>query len=70
MECTECPKRYIGQTGRTFEIRYKEHIRDIKNNEPNSKYAQHIVDTTQEYGPIQKRMKPLYMGKKGPLLDT
>jgi hypothetical protein len=45
-------------------------IRNIKNNEPNSKCAQHILHTTHEYGPIQKITKPLYMGKKGPLLGT
>jgi hypothetical protein len=70
LQCNECPKRYIGQIGRTFEIRYREHVRDIKNDEHNSKYAQHILDTTHEYGQIQKIMKPLYIGKKGPLLDT
>jgi hypothetical protein len=69
LQFTECPIRYVGQTGRTFEIRYKEHIRDIKNNEPNSKYAQHILGTTHEYWTIQKIMKPLYIGKKGPLLE-
>jgi hypothetical protein len=25
-----CPMKYIGQTGRPFNTRYKEHIRDIK----------------------------------------
>jgi hypothetical protein len=29
MKCMECPKKYVGQTGRTFNIRYKEHIHDI-----------------------------------------
>jgi hypothetical protein len=42
-------------------------MRDIKNNEPNTKYAQHILDTITK---LQKIMKPLYIGKKGPLLDT
>jgi hypothetical protein len=32
LQCTECPRKYIGQRGRTFKTRYKEHIRDIKNN--------------------------------------
>jgi hypothetical protein len=32
MKCTSCPKKYIGQTGRPFNTRYKEYIRDIKNN--------------------------------------
>jgi hypothetical protein len=29
LTCAECNKAYIGQTGRTLEIRYKEHIRSI-----------------------------------------
>jgi hypothetical protein len=70
LRCTECLKRYVGQTGRTFESRYKEHIRYIKNNETNSKFSQHILDTTREYGTIEKIMKPLHFSKEGSLLDT
>jgi hypothetical protein len=29
LQYKECSSRYIGQTGRTFKTRYKEHIRDV-----------------------------------------
>jgi hypothetical protein len=29
LNCLECPKEYTGQTGRTFNTRYKEHIHAI-----------------------------------------
>lgn len=27
LACQDCPKRYVGQIGRTFKARYKEHVR-------------------------------------------
>jgi hypothetical protein len=36
MKCMDCPLKYIGQTGRTFNTRYKEHIHDIRSNSSNS----------------------------------
>jgi hypothetical protein len=65
LQCAECPLKYIGQTGRTFKIRFKEHIRDIKSSGQNSKFAQHIVDTTHEYRTIDQTMEILQIGKKG-----
>jgi hypothetical protein len=32
LKCMDCPQQYIGQTGRNFKTRYKEHVRDIRNN--------------------------------------
>jgi hypothetical protein len=32
LKCQNCSCIYIGQTGRNFKTRYKEHIQDIKNN--------------------------------------
>jgi hypothetical protein len=65
-----CPLKYVGQTGRTFKTRFKEHIRNIKNNGQNSKFAQHIVDTTHEYQTVDQTMKILHVAKKGRALDT
>jgi hypothetical protein len=48
MKCNICQLSYIGQTGRNFKTRYKEHIRSIRTNNPNTKYAQHILDTQHE----------------------
>jgi chromosome condensin MukBEF complex kleisin-like MukF subunit len=36
MRCMDCPLKYIGQTGRTFKTKYKEHIQAIRNNNGNS----------------------------------
>jgi hypothetical protein len=44
MKCMDCPMKYIGQIGRTFNTRYKEHIHDIRsNNSNNSGYSNHIL---------------------------
>jgi hypothetical protein len=55
---------------RTFKTRFKERIRDIKNNEQNSKLAQHILHTKYEYETIEKVMKILHVEKKGQMLFT
>jgi hypothetical protein len=57
-----CDKAYVGQTSRNLKQRYKEHTRYIKNNNPQSAYALHILNYQHEYGPIEKTitlLKPL-----------
>jgi hypothetical protein len=54
---------YVGQTGRTFRSRYKEHIREIKPNGSTSKYAQHVLDTAHNYDDIEVTMKILQIAK-------
>jgi hypothetical protein len=34
IKCLDCPLKYIGQMGRTFNIRYKEHVQAIKKKTP------------------------------------
>jgi hypothetical protein len=46
--------------------RFKEHIRGIKNNGQNSKFAQHILDTGHEYETIEKKHENFTYRKKGP----
>jgi hypothetical protein len=43
LRCLSCDQNYIGQTGRSFKIRYDEHIRDIRFNKEKSKYASHML---------------------------
>jgi hypothetical protein len=50
MKCMDCP--YVGQTGRTFNTRYIEHIHDIRSNNSNTGYANHILNTGHTYGTI------------------
>jgi hypothetical protein len=48
----DCQKVYIGQTGRPFKIRYKEHITSIRYNREDSGYAAHILNNIHPYGKI------------------
>jgi hypothetical protein len=49
-KCIDCPRQYIGQTGRNFKRRYREHIRYIRNNRNTSGYVQHILETGHAFG--------------------
>jgi len=60
-------KAYIGQSGRSMTVRYKEHIRYIRTNNPTSAYAIHILNNRHEYGRADetlKLLKPCNKGKK------
>jgi hypothetical protein len=56
-------KAYIGQTSRNLTIRYRKHIRYIKNNDPQSAYALHILKNRHGYSPLKDTMtllKPIH----------
>ena len=53
---------YVGQTSRSLNVRFQEHTRYIRNNNPHSAYAQHILQNQHEYGQMNNIMtllKPL-----------
>jgi hypothetical protein len=62
MKSNECPLKYIGQAGRTFKTRYKEHIQAIGINDGNSGYSNLILNTGHTYGTITDTM---YIKNKG-----
>jgi hypothetical protein len=70
MKCLDCPLRYIGQIGRTFKVRYKEHIQAIRNNNGNSRYSNHILNMGHTYGTINDTMDVIRYGRKGRHLYT
>jgi hypothetical protein len=70
LKCLSCDQNYIGQTGRSFKIRYDEHIRDIRFNKEKSKYASHILQFSHEYGAIDNTLEILKTVNKGILLDV
>jgi hypothetical protein len=70
LKCLTCQGLYIGQTGRNLKARYKEHIREIRHNEPKTGYAQHILNTGHEYGNLDHTMDVVEQQHKGPYLDT
>jgi hypothetical protein len=70
MKCLDCPRKYIGQTGRTFSQRYKEHIQAIRNNCSKSGYFNHILNTGHTYGAIADTVDVIRIGRKGRHLNT
>jgi hypothetical protein len=56
--------KYVGQIGRIFIARYREHIQAIRKNGHNSKFAQHIMDTGHTYNSIHQTMEVLHIEKK------
>jgi hypothetical protein len=65
LKCNTCNKYYVGQTGSNLKTRYIEHTRYIKNNEPKSAYALHILNNQHEYAPIQDSMQLIKTCEKG-----
>jgi len=70
LTCNTCNRAYIGQTGGTISIRYKEHIRYIKTNNPQSAYALHILNNRHEYGPQKETMQLLKTCTKGKHMNS
>ena len=67
ISCNTCNKKYIGLTGRAINIRYKEHIRYIKTNNPQSAYAMHILHNRHAYGTAKdtlQLLRPCYKGSQ------
>jgi hypothetical protein len=68
--CLECGGAYVGQMGRKFRTRYKEHIRDIRNNKENMGYSHHILSTGRVYGTLEDTLQIVKIQSKGPHLNT
>jgi hypothetical protein len=56
LECPTCQKKYIGQTGRLFHTRFREHYRDYKYANNKSKFAQHVTEEGHAFGPMENIM--------------
>jgi hypothetical protein len=66
----QIPLKYVGQTGHTFKVQYKEQIQAIKTNKQKSNYPQHILDTGHTYGTIDQTLEIPHTEKKGESLNT
>jgi hypothetical protein len=51
--------------GRSLNIRYKEHIRSIINNKEDLAFAQNILNTGHQYGPMEQIMEMIERARKG-----
>jgi hypothetical protein len=70
LDCGECNSTYIGQTGRSFNTRYKEHISAYRNNHPEkSHFAKHLIDSGHSI-PDNHTFNILHICKKSPKLSV
>jgi hypothetical protein len=67
LKCPTCQKKYVGQTGRPFHVRFRELYRDYKYANNKSKFAQHVIEEGHAFGPMEDIMN---IEKKGKMLDT
>jgi hypothetical protein len=65
LKCDTCKHAYIGHSGRLITTQYKGHLRYIKNNNPISAYAAHILNNRHEFGPTEETLKLLKPCTKG-----
>ena len=61
---------YVGQTGRSFRIRFSEHFRDFQYANNKLKFAQRLLENNHSIVPIGSIMKVLYSTNKGKFMGT
>lgn len=69
LKCSDCPAFYLGQTGRSFKLRFNEHISEIKRIKPESRFALHIKISNHHFESIDNNMEILHRMAKGDNLD-
>jgi hypothetical protein len=70
LECPTCNKKYIGQNGRPFHVRFRENYNDYKYANNRSNFVQHVIDEGHSFGPMNDIMKIVHVAEKGRMLDT
>jgi hypothetical protein len=70
LTCPTCNKKYIGQSGWPFHVRFREHFRDYKYTNNKLKFAQHLLEEGHLFGPIDEIMDTIHLANKGWMLDT
>lgn len=66
MICGNCPKTYIGQTGRNFNKRIQEHYSSFVKGKDDSNYSNHLRDCNHQFN---FDYEILHTEGKGPLLN-
>ncbi|KAJ4450773.1 hypothetical protein ANN_02203 [Periplaneta americana] len=70
VKCNTCNNFYKGQTGRSFQTRYKEHITAITKLQNTSTYAEHITNANHTYRDINTDMEILHIQSKSQKLNS
>jgi len=58
------PQNVVGQTGRQFSTRYKEHKTAWRNHSTTSNFAEHLIEEAHLFGPMNKIKKRVHCHKK------
>ena len=66
LNCNDCPKTYIGQTGRCFRKRLKEHYSSFINNKLDSNYGIHLQESQHNFN---QNFQILHLQNKGQKLN-
>ena len=69
LTCPTCDKKYTGQTGRSFQIRFREHKPHYKYMCRKSKHAQHLLDEGHTFGPMEEVMHVIQYARKGRMMN-
>jgi hypothetical protein len=69
LKCSDCNAVYVGQTGRSFKCRIKEHMRVWKTGNGESHFAKHLRDCRHNFDP-EKDVRILHRTEKGALLNV
>jgi len=70
LTCPDCHKAYIGQTGRRFATRFREHEAAFRNNCHTSSFDKHLNEEAHSFGSMHNIMQILHYHRKGPHLNT
>ena len=70
LKCPDCNKAYVGQTGRSFQVRFNEHKNAFRSNSHTSNFAKHLNEQAHSFGSIHNTMETLKWQNKGPHLIT
>lgn len=63
LTCPTCKKKYIGQTGRLFHVKFREYFQEYKYANNKSKFAQHYLEEGHSFGPIDDIMDTIHIAK-------
>jgi hypothetical protein len=64
LTCMDCQRAYVGQTGRSFGIRFKEHKLVYKTKNQKSNYAKHLLYYGHAWYPMEDSMTILQTANK------
>jgi hypothetical protein len=70
LTCPDCGKAYVGQTGRNFTTRFKEHKNAFRTGNLSSNFSKHLIEHQHSFGSIQNTMQILRLHNKGTHLNT